>query len=92
MKRQTNRQKKIIVTSIIIVIAIAIDFTLTGFLRFGYNVAQCGKLPVKITTTTFGGGYTWYDLPGQYNPGGVIRVRYVCSEEEAVHERIPKGI
>lgn len=71
--------KQIIVRVAVVVIVLIIDLTFTGFLKFGFNVVKCGGMPIKVSSSPFWGGGTWYDLPGNYNPGGVHKVKYFCT-------------
>ena len=91
MKKNSNKQT-IIVISVIVVALLVIDLTFTGFLKFGYNVVRCGGVPVKVTATSLFGGRGWYDLPGDYAPGGTSGIRYYCTEQEVKDLNILKGI
>lgn len=77
------KRKKIIIITSIIVAVLLIDLTITGFLKFGYNVVRCGGMPVAIRKPGFGVGAPSYWLPGRYTPGGA-GTTYFCSEGEAV--------
>lgn len=92
-KKKVNKKQPIVVAAIIAALLI-IDLTFTGMLRFGYHVVRCGGMPVKVSSSSYWGGGSWYDLPGNYFPGGVKTTQYYCSVSDLKTKRpfIKEGI
>ena len=81
-------KSKLIITSAIVIVVLVADLTFTGFLKFGYNVVRCGRVPVKVSLW---GSDAWYDTPGNYTPGGA-RTTYLCTSAEAEARNLPLGL
>ena len=90
MREILYSKSKLIITSAIVIVVLVVDLTFTGFLKFGYNVARCGRIPVAVSPQAFSGPST-YALPGHYTPGWADTT-YLCTEQEAIHRNIPKTL
>ena len=73
------KKRPIIIAGIILILLL--DIFITGFMKFGYNVVRCGRLPVQLDSSSFAAASAVYKLPGHYIPGG--QYSYVCTENEA---------
>lgn len=84
------KQKRVIIITLIVVAILITDVTITGFLKFGYNFARCGSMPIMLQAGAFA-GQPVYALPGHYTPGGVNN-DYVCTEQEAIDRGLRKNL
>lgn len=90
-KQDTGRRNKKLRTIIIVIAAIIVfDLTVSGFLKFGYYVIKCGKVPVALDPAAPTGRVT-YVLPGYYTPGWASTT-YICTEQEAIDQGIAKDL
>lgn len=88
--RSSKKRKQVLIISLAIIVALTVDLTITGYLKFGYYVIRCGGIPVKIIPGAFTGRAT-YELPGNYTPGWA-NSDYYCTEQEVIDIGFPKGM
>lgn len=75
--KSLSKRRKIIIA---VAIAVLVDLSITGYLKFGFYVVKCGGIPVAIGPTTL--FQSVYYVPGKYTPGWA-NTRYACTEKEA---------
>ena len=90
IRNNQAKNKKLLTIALVVAIVLAVDLTITGFLKFGYYLVRCGGMPVLIESGAFAGNAV-YILPGHYVPGWSA-AKYVCTEQEAIDRGTMKSL
>lgn len=66
------------------IVAVVLDLSVTGFLKFGCYVVKCGGIPVTVLyiVSYYGNAHPMYLLPGKHFASSV-HAKYFCNESEA---------
>ena len=67
----------------LVIVIVAFDVLVSGYLKFGYYVIKCGGVPVALDDSRFAARTPTYQRPYRYIPGWAS-TNYVCTVKDAV--------